>query len=386
MPSLIEQIQAEYERDQNNLRPAVRADDIPLSYELITSEWLTNILCKGYPGAKVISHALDKPDEGSTNRCRIFLTYNQAGKIAKLPRSVFCKATHGLANRVMLGVSDCVHGEVTFFNKLRPLVDIEAPKSFLATYNPHSFNSIIVLGDLGKDTEFCKHTTKITRARAESQMTLLAKLHGRFYEGQDLDNALADVVTFEAYFHNLGDMWKKCCSAGFHAAKEVIPPRLYARHAEVWPITMKSVEINKALPRTLTHGDVHLRNWYIASSGEMGLADWQVITKGHCLRDVAYAIATSLTVADRRAWEKELLRSYLDKLQAAGGDNIKFDDAWKYYRQHLFTVLAWWTFTLAPSAGGFDAPEIVQPKDATLAFISRIATAMDDLDAFDSFN
>ncbi len=48
------------------------------------------------------------------------------------------------------------------------------------------------------------------------------------------------------------------CGNGFRAAKEVIPPRLFAREAEVWPLTVKSVNRNGALPQTVVHSDVHL--------------------------------------------------------------------------------------------------------------------------------
>ena len=113
----------------------------------------------------------------------------------------------------------------------------------------------------------------------------------------------------------------------------------------------------------------------------MGLADWQCATKGHWSRDVSYAIACGLTVEDRRAWERDLLRYYLDRLQAAGGERISFDDAWTHYRQQMFHALSWWTVTLAPAA---DMPDM-QPRDTSLEFLARITHAVDDLESLDSF-
>src|SRR5579863_9734580 len=95
-------------------------DDIPLSYDLITPQWLTGVLGRSYPGAKVISFTLGKPDDGSYNRRRIFLTYDEVGGSPDLPRSVFCKASHALANRLMFGNSGSIRTEVIFYNEIRP--------------------------------------------------------------------------------------------------------------------------------------------------------------------------------------------------------------------------------------------------------------------------
>jgi aminoglycoside phosphotransferase (APT) family kinase protein len=171
---------------------------------------------------------------------------------------------------------------------------------------------------------------------------------------------------------------ESCCGKGFLAAEATIPPALFRRHAEIWPATLNSIAVHGTQPRTFTHNDVHLRNWYIAPNGQMALCDWQNFASGHWGRDFAYAISTSLTIADRRAWEKDLLHHYLDRLQAAGGPVVAFDDAWKFYRQHLFSTLAWWTATLAVGT--------TQPGDAMHILIGRIATAIDDLDALSSFD
>lgn len=390
MEDLTEQITREYEIEQRGNPKAIKPEDIPISYEAITPEWLTHILCKEHSGAKVIGCRLDVADDGNTNRRRIFLTYNEAGNKAKLPGSVFCKALHKLANRLVDANCGLIQGEDTFYNDYRPLLDIEAPVPLFATYSRRSYNSIVILDDLVRHgAEFCKHNTDMTRHRAESQMALLARLHGKFYQTLDKNPLTAKLRTFEQTF-NFSNTWfnlESCCNNGFRAAEKVVPPRLFKRHAEIWPATLKSVDLHRTQPRTLTHTDTHLRNWYIVPNGQMGLADWQGIAGGDWGRDVAYAISTALTVENRRAWEKELLRFYLECLHAEGCPVLDFNQAWNNYRRHLFTSLAWWTVTLTPSSGDSDEPPPdFQPRDATLAFIGRMATAIDDLDALNSFD
>ena len=383
MSELVSRITAAYEADkQRGIRAVVSAEELPLSYEAITERWLTAILCRDHPEAAVTAFRLDALDNGSSNRRKIAVEYNAAGRAAGLPTALFCKASQDLANRIVLGISGGSRCEVLFYNDIRPLLDIEAPRSFFARFDPETFNSIVVLSDLSASaTEFCNHETRMTRRRAESQLELLAKMHGSCYANAGLRERLSALPSWPEFFHNTRAFGiEHGSNRGFLAAEEVIPPDLYRRFAEIWPATIASVELHKQLPLTLAHGDVHLKNWYVAESGEMGLGDWQCASRGHWGRDVAYAISTALTVEDRRAWEKDLLRFYLDHLRSAGGPSVSWEEAWLHYRQQLMSALTWWTITLTPTA---DLPDM-QPQDVTLEFIRRIATAMDDVDTLGS--
>ena len=385
MTSRIEQIQAAYAAEEGKRHNKVtRASDLPLSYDAITTEWLTDALCSAYPGAQVTGFSLGPVDSGSSNRRKIAVVYNEAGQAAGLPVKLFCKATHDLANRIVLGISGGAMGEVLFFNQVRPLLDIEAPVSCFAGYDPTNINSIVVLHDISDDvTSFCDHNTEMTRARAESQMALLASAHGQGYANSAVRAELDRIVTWPQFFTKTLDFGMEAGSnKGFLDGVDVIPASTFKRFDEVWPKTLQSVERHNSLPLTLMHGDVHLKNWYIAGNGEMGLSDWQCVSRGHWSRDVCYAISSALTVENRRAWEKDLLRLYLDRLHAAGGPKVTFDEAWLHYRQQLMTALTWWTITLAPTE---DIPDM-QPRDITLEMVRRIGTAVDDCGSLDSFD
>jgi thiamine kinase-like enzyme len=379
MTHLIPEIQAAYERDQRQKSAATSADELPLSFESITDRWLSAVLCGNVPGAEVTEHQLGQADTGSSNRRRIRIGYNDAGTVAGLPSALFCKASHELANRIVLGVSGAAFTEVHFYNQIRPFLEIEAPHSFYARYDPASFNSMIMLGDLtGSVTEFCNHKTVMTLERARSQMRLLGKLHGTSHSHPVVRAQLEHLPTWPAYFRNTEAFGMQAGSTrGFLAAEEVIPARLYARHEDIWAATLRSMELHANWPNCLSHGDVHLKNWYVAGTGEMGLSDWQCATRGHWARDLAYTMSTALTVEDRRAWERDLINYYLEELRAAGGPAVTFNDAWNAYRQQLITSLTWWTITLTPPPGLPD----MQPRDITLEFIRRISTAMDDVDS-----
>jgi Phosphotransferase enzyme family len=384
MSITIEQLTAAYEEEKKNARPPVTAADIPLNYDAITPEWLTAVLCDKHPGAKVLSHRLDARSDGTSNRIRIFIEYNEAGKQAALPERVFCKSTYKLAQRIALGLNGAHKNEAYFYNKLRPLLSIEAPICCYANYNK-SANSIIIMPELDPETIFCTYSnSEISRARVENQLRVLASFHGRFLESAELKTSLAIFSTWSETFSNLDYAdFENACDKGFEMAEEVIPARLFRRRAEIWSATRKSWERHHHLPHTLMHGDPHLGNWYITPGGAMGLYDWQTVSRGHWSRDVIYALTTSLTIEHRREWLPDLLCYYHDQLQQTTGRTIPFDGTLDECRRQLFTALAFWTITLNTAPG---MPQVLQPRDITLEALHRISTAIDDLDALDSFD
>ncbi|MCK9466690.1 MAG: aminoglycoside phosphotransferase family protein [Thiopseudomonas sp.] len=380
--AIVEKIAAAYERDQARAGKKASIDELPLSYEALTAEWLTHALCRSVPGAVVDKFELGPVDDGSSNRRKIKITYNSKGQSAGLPAALFCKASHDLVNRWVLSISGAALSEATFYRSVRDLLDIEAPRAYFAEVDEESFNSLIILGDISDSVaEFCDHETVVSRSRAESQMKLLATMHGSVYGSPELQKRIQKFITWpENLQKTLGFGMREGSNQGFLDAESVIPARLYRRYNEIWPLTLVSAALHENVPHTLQHGDVHLKNWYVASNDQMGLSDWQCAGRGIWARDVAYTMASSLQPDDRRAWERDLLKEYLELMHEAGGPKVSFDDGWLAYRQQLITALTWWTVTLSPPGTMPD----MQPRDTALEFIRRISIAMDDLDTLDA--
>ncbi|MEY2942263.1 MAG: hypothetical protein RLY97_277 [Pseudomonadota bacterium] len=379
--ALAQQIDAAFAAEQNSKMIARSRSDIPRSYAAISDEWLSDVLCWNIAGAAVIGHTLGPPDDGTNNRRRIHLTYNDAGIAAGLPSSVFCKATFGLANRQMLGHSGGVLCEVTFHTLARPLLNIEAPRALLANYDPVSFASIVVFEDMGDTATFCSEDTKVDLAFARGQLDILAKLHGTFHLAPEMTGSLTILPDWYQRFHNLATFHlEESCNAGVDAAEDLLPSTLFARRDAIWPATLRSLESIRELPLTLCHGDVHLKNWYQCSDGRIGLGDWGVTHRGHWSRDLAYTLTTALTIDNRRAWESELIAYYLDRLAAEGGPRVALPDAMRPYRLSLLSAFAFWTLTLKPDPAFPD----MQPAATAKIFIERIGQAVADHDALDA--
>jgi hypothetical protein len=376
----IAEVRAAYELEMKTRAPPVAAGDLPVDYADISDEWLTKVICRMHPTAKVISHRLDAPDEGNTSRRRIFLKYNETGVAAGLPASVFCKSSFRLATRISVGICGGLESEVNFYNHIRPLMDVEAPVAVWANFNPNSYNSIVMLKDLAGKTEFCTLETKMTEERLRSQLSLLARFHGQFFNRAGSDGPLAGLITWPQFFTNVVQLgFETLCGNGFNAGKPVIPARLFARAKEIWPATLAAVEQQRHLPHTLLHADVHLRNWYVSETGSMGLSDWQNACRGHWGRDVAYTLCTSMSVEQRRTLAQPLLRFYLETLHEAGGPAVAFDEGWNCIKRELLPALAWWTVTLTPSP---EMPDM-QPKESTFEMIRRLTHAIDEMEALD---
>ena len=376
-----EEIKSRFDAESAARSVVTSADQIPMAYELLSNEWFTDVRCKKQPGTKVSNWRLGDEDEGTSSRRRIFLEYNKAD--SGLPESVFCKSTFTLASRCLLGMNGAIEGEVNFYNIIRSQLDLEAPKGLFSNFNPETLNSIVMLEDMSNDVTFCDHRTVVTEKMALEQVSLLAKLHGKYYESDAFKGELSYLNTWEDFFTITANEagFGPQADIGFKEAREVIPERLFKQAEKVWPATLQSVARHAQLPHTLVHSDVHLKNWYITADNHMGLSDWQCMCVGHWSRDIAYALSTGLATADRRAWEKDLIIHYLAELKANGGPETPFDEAWTQYRQQLFGALAWWTPVLSPNP---DVPDM-QPRDTSLEFISRMTHAIDDLDSLNSF-
>jgi thiamine kinase-like enzyme len=371
-------------------RTLTSADQLPLHYEEITPAWLTSVLVPALApalgseslGAEVVGLRLGEADEGTSSRRRIHLTWNPAGQRAGLPASVFCKSTFHLENRYIIGMNGGIAAEATFYNSVRPKLPIVAPDALFSRYDPASLNSLIIMRDIAGEVTFGSHELTLTEEQARSQLGLLATLHARYWESPELETELAVWNSWEKYFTITVEEagFGPSCARGFQLAEDVIPARLFPRAEEIWPATLACVAAHQRLPRTLLHSDPHLKNWFIAADGGMGLNDWQCSSKGNWGRDVAYTISTALAVENRRSWERDLLGHYLEQLRAAGVAAPDFDEAWRIYRQQLFAALAWWTGTLGQPP---EAPKM-QPAATAREFIRRMTHAIDDLEALDA--
>lgn len=374
-------------RAYERLRPRTVTDgsEIPAEFGQITVPWLDDVLCAGVPGARVEGFDLGIGHVGTTGRQQMTIDYNDAGREAGLPRSVFAKGTPTLLTRISMSVVPTMKIEADFFNRVRGLVDVEAPVGYHSAYDLRSGRAIHLLEDLvaTKNATFPEVTTPITQSQAEDAVDVMAALHARFVDRGDLAVRFAEFQTWPVVYQRMATSMdlERYNQRGMDKAADALPPTLRARRDEVWPAIVRASDVHDRLPHTLIHGDVHLANWYVTGEGRMGLLDWQCVSRGHWSHDLAYALTAILDIEQRRAWERDLLERYRERLHEFGAPTVSFDhELWPNYRQQVLGGFALWTPTYCPPAF---APKNMQPPELSLEMIRRFATAIDDLDSLD---
>jgi thiamine kinase-like enzyme len=367
-----------------NPRP-VTLREVPPGPASLTDEWLTLALCDGVPGARVLSHQLGPRNDGTSSRRTLQVQFNEAGREAGLTDRLFTKSGPSFATRLVSSAAGLGVIEATFYAQIRPTLDIEAPTTQYSAYDPLSNRQLLIVDDITetRGAQFGNILTRqLTLQQAEQVIDTLAALHAKFWDAplrKWFGSWLLDSHEWMARL-NITINAPKRILVGFERGRDVIPPELYNRRDEVPAALMRSLEINTSGPQTLLHGDVHPGNWYVAGDGRMGLYDWQCIVRGGWARDIAYALATHLTVEQRRDWERGLVERYREQLAAAGFELPDAEGCFLAYRQQMPHAMFMWLGTI----GRYRLQPDLQPKDITLESIRRTCQAAADLDSLDA--
>jgi hypothetical protein len=355
---------------------------VPPSAEVITPEWLTAVLCSQVRGARVVGVQVSGGDDGTSARRALDVAYNDAGVAAGLPTKLFSKSTATIGSRILLGVTGIAEGESVFYNNVRPDLKLRSPYAYYSGYDRKSHRSLVILEDLNvRGWAFPNPMANpVKRNDAEDMVAEMAVYHGALWDSPRFATDLAPLRPALEWQENLNRKvrFEKRTLAGLERAKDVVNSKLYAQRDKLYPALMRSLALHRSSPTTLLHQDLHLGNWLRDPNGQMGLYDWQCVAKGSWALDYSYALGGSLATADRREWQEDLLRLYLEQLKHYGAVAAPtFDQAWLAYRQQPMHALAFALFTY----GGSRLEPELQPKDYTLASIERIAQHVTDLDS-----
>lgn len=358
------------------------AATVPPSAEAITPEWLTLAVCSKVPGAQVVDVSVEGGHDGTSARRALTVVYNSAGREAGLSERLFSKSTATFGSRMLLGITGIAEGESVFYNHARPSLTLRSPNAYYSGYDPRTHRSLLLLEDLTtRDWTFPDPLkNRVTRADAEDMVSEMASYHGALWDSPRLNGDLAPVRPALEWQETLNRRvgFEKRTLTGLERAKDVVPGTLFDQRHAIYRAFMHSLKLHRSGPATLLHQDLHLGNWLRDDSGRMGLYDWQCVARGNWALDYSYALAGALATDDRRNWEEDLLRSYLEQLRDANVRSAPtFDEAWLAYRQQS---MHGWVFGLFTLGGSRFEPEL-QPRDYTLAAIERISRHVADLDS-----
>jgi hypothetical protein len=330
------------------------------------------------------SHVWGGGNASSAGRCVLVPTYAEASGPG-LPRKLVIKVARGGAddprtpNPVAGAGGALYHNEVEVYRRLRPSDFLEAPATLGGAYDPSSNALMLVMEDLReREASFASVKVPTGLARMRSLLDQLAILHARFWQGPELERSLAWMES-----HTRGRIHDQ-----FNAPEVV--PRFIAHQVATEQFKSEMVERlgtdpdglfrqfqrvqrhQATLPQTVCHGDTHIGNTYILPGERAGLLDWQLACKGFAMHDVSYAMATALSVAQRRQHERELLGYYRERLLANGLAEVPSADAlWCEYRR----AIVWGVYI-----GWLTTPVVNYGWEITVLNHLRLMTAYEDLE------
>jgi aminoglycoside phosphotransferase (APT) family kinase protein len=360
-------------------RPQPRTlDEVPPSPKAATPEWLTLALCPDRD-ARVSHVRYEHVSSGTAVRGRLHLTYAGAD-VDGLPPTVFAKSTPGLLTRLQVGATGGAEAEIRFYTRIRPHLPVLAPQGYYGKSEKRSGRSLLLIEDLGAGSSVTfgdPRSVHIDRTRAEQMVETLANVHATLIGSERFAGDLRWVrssLQVQTALNERVDFARRS-QVGIDRAGEIIPATLLDQRGRVHELLMKSLTLDAERAPGLLHTDVHPGNWYVTDDG-MGLFDWTAVAKGDGTRDLAYALASSLATEDRRAWERDLVTLYAERMAELSGVARDAAETWTSYRQQMLHGFYYWAYTLG---GGRMQPKM-QPNDLTRIIVQRTAQATVDLE------
>ncbi|MBW2267799.1 MAG: phosphotransferase [Deltaproteobacteria bacterium] len=341
---------------------------VPANPHEIDAPWLSDALAERYPGVGVADVEIAEQHEATNNHTRLHISYAEP---CDLPTTLFCKLLPcDPARRGAIAQTGMGPREARFYAKLAPHIEMRVPRVYVARHEPGDAAFVLLLEDLV--TSGCgisDGTEGVSPDAAGGAIEDLAALHAHF---EDPARRAAEAAWVSPPLHS--DYGQVLLQSSLEQHRDRLTPR-FTELAELYIERGEALhEIWQQGPRTVIHGDTHIGNLF-DDAGRTGFLDWGIINLGTPLRDVSYFLTMALSVEDRRAHERDLLRLYLDFRTASGLPPISFDDAWRAHRIHAaYTVPACCQIVTFPK----DISE--RRRVFSEAFLARAEAALEDLE------
>lgn len=343
---------------------------VPANAGEIDAAWLTGALAERHPGVRVESVEIVDRAEVTNSHAWLRVRYAES---AGAPESLFCKLLpNDPARRAMIAQTNMGLREARFYESLAPELEMRMPAAHVVRYDEADGAFVLLLENIVESG--CTISTgpeSPTPDAAAVALEDLAAMHVRF-EDEATRTRLAGWVCEPDPPREYGSLQLK---VGLDQHRE----RLTDAFAEMAKLYIDQQAALHALwasgPKTVIHGDAHIGNLF-DDGGRIGFLDWGIIVLSTPLRDVSYFLNMSLSVEDRRAHDRELIRHYLDVRRALGGSSIDFDSAWQAHR-----IQASYLAVASCQVVTFPADATDRRKRFAAAFLERASAAIEDLES-----
>lgn len=278
----------------------------------LTAAWLTGAVGSG----TVTDFSVERIGTGQMSECyRIRLSYDDGAPTFRGPQSVVMKvaATDPVSRQTGLAMG-LYEREVRFYREIAPRIPGPLARCYHAAFDGSAGVFDVLLGDASPATvgdELCGATAE----QAELAVVELARLHGPLlgdtalagtsWLNRDAPINQALIIQLytgfiDRYRDQIPSQYRTVCDRlvnGFDAylAGEAASERIHG----------------------LVHGDYRLDNLLFGIAGAdrpLTVVDWQTVTWGPAMTDLAYFLGCALSVDDRRTQYDALLQAYHETL------------------------------------------------------------------------
>ncbi len=297
----------------------------------ITPEWLTLALRQS--GHLPSGQVTDAPHEiigtgkmGDNARFTLRYDVNCSAPnsvIAKLPAS-------DETARSIAGAMGAYNNEVMFYRHLAAGTTINTPTIYASEVNAEGTEFVILMEDLAPavpGSQLTGESLEHTRLALQQAAKLAASYYGDSSIGTlDYVNSPARSDGGAQGSELMQQFWPQFVDRFGHG----LSPECIA-FGEFYVERHKQFVTRFAGKTTLVHGDFRCEN-ILFNNDYATVVDWQTVGESSALTDAAYFIGGSVEIADRRAWERELIQQYSVWLDTAG---VSLDAAscWEQYRE-----------------------------------------------------
>ena len=336
-------------------------DDVITDVKQVTPEWLTIVLrTNGHLHHERVAAVELKSSRQTiiSNIHHLELTYSALAP-ERSPSKLFLKLSKpGFDSEIAARFGK---RESEYYNVIaKSMSEPPSAMCYDAVFSPDTGKSHMLLADLSETHFQTDWPLPPTMPHCEAVIDSLAKFHAAWWDHPQLGKSIGKFPTSGSIDEYVQSMEKKF--AGF---VDFLADRLSAERRRLYERVLSTVpgvwkerirEHNSTGKHlTLIHGDAHFWNCLHPRRLEQDKAyiiDWQCWRIDTATDDLAYMIALHWYPERRRALERDLIRSYYDKLSLYGVKNYDWDACWYDYRLsaigNLFAPIWQWSAKLWP--------------------------------------